>query len=257
MIIELKHEREEKHTASVGFSIYSNSESIVLSYSSIFEVLYNQSILYGQIKADEKIKSEFIDIAAHELRTPIMPILNGMEILEEKLGKKEQKRCKREIDIITRNAARLHNLAESILHISKIESGTFSLNIQRKVDIHLFISNVIEDIEKKYMYTDKAKKIAIKFNPYYKGQEKEKEKEKDIGLEKEKASQEKDNIVKNSSNSSSSSIFETDEGYKNENDNDDEDDGKKKTDYKPSSLLYVDCDTQKISQVVFNLLIMQ
>ncbi len=262
LIVELKHTRAEKHTASVGFSIYSNSESIVLSYSSIFEVLYNQSILYGQIKEDESIKNEFINIAAHELRTPIMPILNGMEILEEKLGDKEVEKYKREIDIITRNAARLHNLAESILHISRIESGTFSLNIQKKVDIRLLILNVIEDIEKKYVYTDKAKKIAIKFNLCYnkdiieggeEGQEKEQvegvgqgqqqqqqQEGQQIEEEKESEQQKKDRIVK-----IKNSVFETDRIYKNDND-------EKETEYKPS--LYVDCDPQKISQVVFNLL---
>jgi len=226
LIVELKHEREEKQTASIGFSIYSNSESIVLSYSSIFEVIYNQSVLFGQIKEDEKIKNEFINIAAHELRTPIMPILNGMELLEEKLGEKDMEKYKREIDIITRNASRLQNLAESILHISRIESGTFSLNIQKEVDIHVLILQVIEDIEKKYMYTNKEKKIAIKFNPYYK---------EDSGQEN---AQKKDKIVKNS-------VFETGNGYKNDSD-------EKKTEYKPS--LYVDCDSQKISQVIFNLL---
>ena len=107
LIMELKHTREEKHTASIGFSIYSNSQSIVLSYASIFEVLYNQSILFDQMKEEDNIKSEFINIAAHELRTPIMPILNGMEILEENLGEKEKEKHKKEIDIITRNASRL------------------------------------------------------------------------------------------------------------------------------------------------------
>ena len=66
LIMELKHLREEKHTASIGFSIYSNSQSIVLSYASIFEVLYNQNILFDQMKEEENIKSEFINIAAHE-----------------------------------------------------------------------------------------------------------------------------------------------------------------------------------------------
>ena len=157
LIMELKHVREEKQTASIGFSIYSNSESIVLSYASIFEVLYNQSILFGQIKEDEKIKNEFINIAAHELRTPIMPILNGMEILEEKLGE-ERKKFKREIDIITRNASRLQNLAENILQVSRIESGSFRLSIQRDVDIHYLILQVIDDIEKNTCILTKQKR---------------------------------------------------------------------------------------------------
>ena len=221
LIMELKHLREEKHTASIGFSIYSNSPSIVLSYASIFEVLYNQSILFDQMKEEDNIKSEFINIAAHELRTPIMPILNGMEILEENLGEKEKEKHKKEIDIITRNASRLQNLAESILQVSRIESGKFSLNIQKDVDIHSLILQVIEDIEKKYMYTHKAKKVSIVFVPYN-------------GEKPEDQKMDNSNIV-------------TDEIEKKE-----ENDNKKKTTTYPP--LYVDCDAQKISQVVFNLL---
>jgi signal transduction histidine kinase len=224
LIMELKHVREEKHTASIGFSIYSNSESIVLSYSSIFEVLYNQSILFTQMKEDENMKTEFINIAAHELRTPIMPILNGMEILEEKLGNKKNK-FRREIDIITRNASRLQNLAEGILQVSRIESGSFSLSIQKDVDIHDLILQVIDDIEKKYMYTDKAKKVSIVFEPFSKSVMQENEKYVD-----------NDPIVTNE--------IVTEEDYENNND-------EKKKGYKP---LYIDCDSQKISQVVFNLL---
>ena len=221
LIMELKHLREEKHTASIGFSIYSNSQSIVLSYASIFEVLYNQSILFDQMKEEENIRSEFINIAAHELRTPIMPILNGMEILEENLGEKEKEKHKKEIDIITRNASRLQNLAESILQVSRIESGKFSLNIQKDVHIHSLILQVIEDIEKKYMYTQKAKKVSIVFVPYN-GEKPEDQ------------------------NTGNSNIVSDEIEKKEENDN-----KKKTTTYHP---LYVDCDAQKISQVVFNLL---
>ena len=221
LIMELKHLREEKHTASIGFSIYSNSQSIVLSYASIFEVLYNQNILFDQMKEEENIKSEFINIAAHELRTPIMPILNGMEILEENLGEKEKEKHKKEIDIITRNASRLQNLAESILQVSRIESGKFSLNIQKDVDIHSLILQVIEDIEKKYMYTQKAKKVSIVFVPCN-GEKPEDQ------------------------NTGNSNIVSDEIEKKEENDN-----KKKTTTYHP---LYVDCDAQKISQVVFNLL---
>ena len=166
LIMELKHVREEKANASIGFSIYSNSDPIVLSYASIFEVLYNQSMIFQQLKQDDTIKSEFINVAAHELRTPIMPILNGLEIMEEKLGDKIRE-IKREMDIITRNALRLQNLSESILQVSRIESGSFSINIQKGIDIISLISQVIEDIERKYAYTDKINKVSILFLPYY------------------------------------------------------------------------------------------
>ena len=59
-----------------------------------------------------------------------LPILNGVEILEEKLGERVNE-FKRELDMITRNASRLQNLADSILQVSRIESGSFSLDIQK------------------------------------------------------------------------------------------------------------------------------
>ena len=99
-------------------------------------------------------------------RTPIMPILNGIEILEEKLAERK-KDFEREIDIITRNASRLQNLAESILQVSKIESGSFNIDKQNKVDFHNLISQVIEDIEKKYAYTDKTNRVSIICLPFY------------------------------------------------------------------------------------------
>ena len=164
MITELKHPLDGNIAAATGISIYSNSESTVSSYASIFEVLYNQSILFEQLRQDYNIKSEFINVAAHELRTPIMPILNGMEILEEKLAERK-KDFEREIDIIARNASRLQNLAESILQVSKIESGSFNIDKQNKVDFHNLVSQVIEDIERKYAYTDKTNRVSIMFLP--------------------------------------------------------------------------------------------
>ena len=45
IVIELKHLQKDDSTASIGFSIYSNSIPTVLSYSSIFEMIHSQSVL--------------------------------------------------------------------------------------------------------------------------------------------------------------------------------------------------------------------
>ncbi|HEY6534591.1 MAG TPA: HAMP domain-containing sensor histidine kinase [Candidatus Nitrosocosmicus sp.] len=211
LMIELNSDTEEKQTLSIGLSVYSNSESISLSYAAIFEIICDQSIIYEKTKKEEILKSEFIDLAAHELRTPIMPILNGIEILEENLGKKKYE-YKREMDIITRNARRLQNLAENILQISKIESGQFNLCMQDNVDINALISTVIDDVKRKYSYTDKDKKVSIIFDSFYKNNKKNYVKEN------------KEKCDKNNSNHIASNPF------------------------------YIDCDSQRISQVVFNLL---
>ncbi len=234
LIMELKHQKEETATAPIGFSFYSNSESIVLSYVSIFEVLYNQSILFEQLKQEDSVKSEFIDIAAHELRTPIMPILIGIEILEEKLGDNVNE-YRQEIDIIARNASRLQNLAQSILQVSRIESGTFSLSIQRGIDMHSLIAQVIEDVERKYAYTDKADKISIVFFPLY-----DATKNNNFKSNVKSAAEEKTYYKYSKHHNKKENELVKEENIQNNGSN-----------FGP---LYADCDSQKIAQVIFNLL---
>jgi hypothetical protein len=70
-------------------STYSNSKAGVLSYVAIFEKLWKQSELYEQLmkaheqlKIHDKMQKEFIDVAAHELRTPpIQPIIGLSEVV--------------------------------------------------------------------------------------------------------------------------------------------------------------------------------
>jgi signal transduction histidine kinase len=85
------------------------------------------------------MQTEFINIAAHELRTPIMPILVNVEILEEELGKNNP-----EIKIITRNAKRLQRLTENILSVTRIESKSLSLK-KELFDLNNVIAACVRD----------------------------------------------------------------------------------------------------------------
>ncbi|MFL6460680.1 MAG: histidine kinase dimerization/phospho-acceptor domain-containing protein, partial [Nitrososphaeraceae archaeon] len=71
---------------------------------------------------------EFINIAAHELRTPIQPILTLTEIIRSKIEDTQQREL---LDSVIRNANRLHRLTEDILDISRLESQTLKLNKDR------------------------------------------------------------------------------------------------------------------------------
>jgi len=59
---------------------YSNSKPTVSSYISIFEILWNQTKLYEELRNHDKMQQEFINIAAHELRTPAQSILGYAEL---------------------------------------------------------------------------------------------------------------------------------------------------------------------------------
>ena len=69
-IIELKDDTKDISYSAAGLSTYSNSKSTVSSYVSIFETFWKQTELYEKLKVHDKMQKEFINVAAHELRTP-------------------------------------------------------------------------------------------------------------------------------------------------------------------------------------------
>ena len=94
------------------------------------------------------MQKEFINIAAHELRTPIMPILGDAMFLEKQFeaGKKEVMIDKEQVSSIIRNAKRLKRLSSDILDITRIESQSLKLN-QEKFNIKDVIVSCISDIK--------------------------------------------------------------------------------------------------------------
>jgi two-component system sensor histidine kinase VicK len=70
------------------------------------------------------MKQEFIDIAAHELRTPIQPILGLAQILKDQISDPTQTKF---LDVILRNANRLERLQEDMLDVSRIEGGSMKI----------------------------------------------------------------------------------------------------------------------------------
>jgi signal transduction histidine kinase len=94
-----------------------------------------------KLKESDRMKDEFINIAAHELRTPIQPILGLSEFIRHKVNDKEREY----VDVIIRNAKRLKRLTENILDVTKIESQSLKLNKER-FNLNDVITNTIDDI---------------------------------------------------------------------------------------------------------------
>ena len=82
-----------------------------------------------ELKYRDQLKDEFIHVAAHELKTPIQPILGLCELLRDR--KTDIVKDEEILDVIIRNSKRLMKLAEDILNVARIESGSFSLKKER------------------------------------------------------------------------------------------------------------------------------
>ncbi|MDW3631981.1 MAG: HAMP domain-containing sensor histidine kinase, partial [Nitrososphaeraceae archaeon] len=114
-----------------------------------------------ELKYRDQLKDEFIQVAAHELKTPIQPILGLCELLRDR--KTEIIKDEEILDVIIRNSKRLMKLAEDILNVAKIESGSFSLKKER-FDIGELISEIMNDIEEKIV--ENKKNIKLFFELY-------------------------------------------------------------------------------------------
>jgi two-component system, OmpR family, sensor histidine kinase VicK len=146
LIVETKDDTTDNLFEAAGLSIYSNSKSIVSSYLSIFESLWKQSELYEQLKVHDKMQKEFINVAAHELRTPIQPIIGLAEVLRS--NKVQDISHQQELlDAIIRNGIRLKQLTEDMLDVSKIESKLLNLK-KEQLNLNDLISNILQDYYK-------------------------------------------------------------------------------------------------------------
>ena len=127
------------------------------------QLTYELQKLNEQLEQKDKLKDEFINIAAHELRAPIQPIVSLSDVVLSRRLRSISTRSNLELvgtkgdsgdgddvflDIIARNAKRLQALSENLLDITKIESKTLKLN-KEKFNINEKISNVIDDIKSK------------------------------------------------------------------------------------------------------------
>jgi len=136
---ELKEPKAENFSEAIGRAVYSNSKRSAESFKSIFELLWNERTLNEELKRADKMQKEFINIASHELRTPTQAILSYSELLQKHPERKEEM-----IQALSRNAGRLQRLTDDILDVTRIESETLMLRIER-LNIRDLISNIIED----------------------------------------------------------------------------------------------------------------
>jgi len=120
-----------------------------------------------QLKMHDRMQKEFINVAAHELRTPIMPILGDAEFIENQFNgvKNTVEVEKEEVASIIRNAKRLDQLASDILDVTKIESNSLRLN-KEEFNLNEIITLVVKEIRNLIANNDAGpENVTIHYNP--------------------------------------------------------------------------------------------
>lgn len=161
---ELKEPMADKFSEAAGLVIYSNRKTTVDSFKSVFELLWNERVLVEELKKADKMQKEFINITAHELRTPIQPILVVIDTLLSKKGNIED--YEELLSMIRRNAKRLQRVTENILDVTRIESGSFGLK-KELFDLNEVIMAVLAAYGSDIKKADKLKIILTSKESFY------------------------------------------------------------------------------------------
>jgi two-component system, OmpR family, sensor histidine kinase VicK len=156
LMVELKDNSKETFVEAVGSAIISNGKSTVLSYVTMFDSLWRQAELYEKLEAHDRMQKEFVNIAAHELRTPTQAILGYSELLQNDSGEHAADMLKG----LTRNAYRLQSLITVILDVARIESGTLILE-RENLNLTDLITTAIEDAKNQLKISGKSIEISF------------------------------------------------------------------------------------------------
>jgi signal transduction histidine kinase len=147
-------------------------ESRTVQLKKTNESLIESNTLLGsankQLEIHDNMQKEFINVAAHELRTPIMPILGEAELIENDISDNEfASVSKEQISSIIRNAKRLDRLAADILDVTNIEGKSLKLN-KSTIDIDEILSELVREYSRRIENDHaKNKKLSIFYEPIH------------------------------------------------------------------------------------------
>jgi signal transduction histidine kinase len=106
-----------------------------------------------RLKIHDKMQQEFINIASHEMKTPTQAILGYSKLIQRHPDKRDGM-----IEAIARNANRLQRLTSDILDVTRIETQSLKLKVER-VNLSKLISDIIEDFKNEIEKSNKDIKL--------------------------------------------------------------------------------------------------
>jgi signal transduction histidine kinase len=139
LVIETRDDDKEGLSEALGTATYTESRSLAVSYAAIFENIWKQTDMYEKLKLHEKLQSDFVNIAAHELRTPVQAIINYAELASANTEDRDEYFAR-----LLRNVTRLQKVTEDILEAARIDSGTLRLAKER-FDINALVEAAAEE----------------------------------------------------------------------------------------------------------------
>jgi signal transduction histidine kinase/ActR/RegA family two-component response regulator len=138
-------------------AVLAGQAAIALENAHLFTETQNA---YRELKKLDHMKSEFINIAAHELRTPLAILMGYATVLEDDLSGLS----KEYLNNIMRNALRLRSLIDDMLNLKHLESGIIAV-AKDKLNLYDVLQEIMRDMQ--LMVDEKKLNISIEIPPNF------------------------------------------------------------------------------------------
>ncbi len=109
-----------------------------------------------ELKALDKMKSDFVSNVSHELRSPMTSIKGYTDLILMGIAGKINQKQREFLITVKKNADRLTRLIDDLLDISRLDAGRIELNLQT-----LNIPGLVQEIVKSYQIEARARKISL------------------------------------------------------------------------------------------------
>jgi signal transduction histidine kinase/FixJ family two-component response regulator len=107
----------------------------------------DNALLYQEAQEAIRTRDAFLSVAAHELKNPLTALLGYTELLQKRLATDEvpTERERRMTRVMTEQAQRLNKMISSMLDLSRLQTGQFSIE-RAPLDISALIYRVTEEV---------------------------------------------------------------------------------------------------------------
>jgi two-component system sensor histidine kinase VicK len=159
------HERSDLNPATTDKSLEESSRQANATDNHLRESINHLNEINKELITKYNKQKEFISIAAHELRSPIVPILGTLELIEyefEEADKKEIILKKEYFERLVRNINRLERLASEILDVTRIDDKSLKLK-KEHFSLNEIVIGTIEDHRRQLDKSNGRTKLLCEF----------------------------------------------------------------------------------------------
>lgn len=135
-------------SAESGHHYGDHDLSVAMELTGRAALAIDNARLYEEAQTAIRVRELFLSVAAHELRTPLTSLLGYAQIMERRVARSNVvgEREQLTLTVITTQARRINRQIESLLDLSRLQRGDFTVEAQ-PVDLCDVVRRAVEQIE--------------------------------------------------------------------------------------------------------------